>query len=478
MFDDTHAHTHRQNRFAVIPTTTKLGAIPDFKGRGVTIAFLDSGFRAHPDFASRVIAFHDVSGEERSPEDGEPTAVHWHGTQTVSACAGDGSLSDGVYKGLAPAAKLVLVKVSRNGSIGDAEIEAGLRWVAANRERLKIRIVNMSLGGDRDESSDTSAINRLAESLVEAGVVVTVAAGNAGNAHSIPPANAPSAITVGGFSDSNSLDAADLELYGSNHGPTIDGIVKPEILAPAMFVAAPILPGTNDYRAAESLSILADTPDYAFREMLAELFESTGLPQEAGNLAVPRLRNLVEDELNRRRVVATHYQHVDGTSFAAPIVASVVAQMIEANPGLTPAAVKHILTSTAFRLTGYPAIRQGFGVLNAPDAVSRALRETHALDATHLRPPRVANGSVEFRHHDHDASSIAVAGDFNGWDPEATRFAPADHGFWHAAIPVPASGDYRYKFVIDGREWKEDPSNLMKVEDGLGGFNSVLRVME
>lgn len=477
MLDDKHAHTHRQNRFAVIPTSSKLGALPDFKGRGVTIAFLDSGFRAHPDFAGRIIAFHDVSGEEHSLADGDPGAVHWHGTQTVSACAGDGSLSDGVYKGLAPASKLVLVKVSRNGSIGDAEIEAGLRWVAANRERLKIRILNMSLGGDRDESSDTSAINRLAESLVEAGVVVTVAAGNAGDARSIPPANAPSVITVGGFSDSNSLDTADFGLYGSNHGPTIDGIVKPEIIAPAMFVAAPILPGTNDYSAAESLSILADTPDYAFRHMLAELFNSTGLSDEAHDLPLADLRELVENELHRRRVVATHYQHVDGTSFAAPIAASVVAQMLEANPNLTPAAVKHVLISTAFRLTGFPAIRQGFGVLNATNAVARVLGESHALSGNELIPPRVSAGEIVFFHHDDDAESISLAGDFNDWNPQIEKFERGKNGVWKAAIAPLPSGEYRYKYVIDGKFWREDPNNLLKREDGFGGFHSILRVM-
>ena len=41
-------------------------------------------------------------------------------------------------------------------------------------------------------------------------------------------------------------------------------------------------------------------------------------------------------------IVATHYSHVDGTSFATPIVSSIVAQMIEANPKLTPGAVKNI----------------------------------------------------------------------------------------------------------------------------------------
>ena len=64
--------------------------------------FLDSGFFPHPDYADRVIAFKDISGEEKSfGEKAEPQGFHWHGTQTVVSCAGNGKLSDGVYSGLA-----------------------------------------------------------------------------------------------------------------------------------------------------------------------------------------------------------------------------------------------------------------------------------------------------------------------------------------------------------------------------------------
>ena len=82
--EPAHDHNHEQNRFAVIPTAEKLNADPAYAGGGVTIAFLDSGFYPHPDFASRVVAFHDISGEEHSLQNiAEPHSHHWHGTQTV-----------------------------------------------------------------------------------------------------------------------------------------------------------------------------------------------------------------------------------------------------------------------------------------------------------------------------------------------------------------------------------------------------------
>src|SRR5687767_8530287 len=96
--NETHDHPHFQNRFAVIPTAERLNGDPEFSGRGVTIAFLDSGFYPHPDIADRVIEFHDLYGEEISFADiAKPDGHHWHGTQTAVSCAGNGSLSDGIY---------------------------------------------------------------------------------------------------------------------------------------------------------------------------------------------------------------------------------------------------------------------------------------------------------------------------------------------------------------------------------------------
>src|SRR5215211_6246437 len=104
-----HAHAHAQNRFAVIPTHERLKADTALTGRGVTIAFLDSGFYPHPDLVeprSRVLAFKDIGGEEQSLdasfESGRtPESWHWHGTMVAVAAAGNGHLSGGVYRGLA-----------------------------------------------------------------------------------------------------------------------------------------------------------------------------------------------------------------------------------------------------------------------------------------------------------------------------------------------------------------------------------------
>jgi len=473
--NNSHDHSHAQNRSAVIPTAEKLNANSEYCGRGVTIAFLDSGFYPHPDFIDRVSAFHDISGEETSfSVIHEPLSHHWHGTQTVVACAGNGSLSDGIYRGPASEAKLVLVKVSKNGRIADRSIEDGLRWVIENREKYNVRILNMSLGGDVDLGVADSCINQLTEDLVAAGVVVTVAAGNSSESRSIPPANAPSVITVGGYSDENQFSVDGFDLYHSSFGATADGLVKPEIIAPAMYVAAPILPDTKDYRVAETLSMLASAPNYEFGPLLQKYWKDCGLDQPVLDLDNESARITVENELAKRKIVATHYQHVDGTSFAAPITASVAAQMIEANPGLTPAAVKNIMISTANRLSGHPAIRQGFGVLNAGLAVEKAREETHFLTPDNYFPRRIGLGWFGVCHAVEKWARVWFGGDVNDWREDSIQFTRMEHGLWQAAIPCQPAGNYRYKFLIDGTRWTEDPSHGLKEDDGLGGFNSIL----
>jgi serine protease AprX len=471
---DHHDHSHALNRFAVVPTAEKLGADSNFTGKGVTIAFLDSGFYPHPDLTvpnNRIVAFHDVSSDEFKLEPDRPVeSWHWHGTQTTIAAAGNGQLSGGTYRGLADQAQLVLVKVSRKGRIADDSIARGLRWVIENRLRFNIRVLNMSLGGDENVPCSESEIDQLAEEAIRQGIVVVVAAGNSADRAPIPPANSPAVITVGGYNDGNRLSNPDL--YHSSFGTSVDGSVKPELIAPAMWVAAPILPHTEDYRRAEALSALLQAPDYELPQIVRSLLE----PLEVSGFDAKdpaAIRAAAERLLTDHKIVATHYQHVDGTSFAAPIVASVIAQMLEANPKLSPALVKNILVSTADRVSSEAAIRQGYGMINARRAVEQALREMHQGNDDGFAAPRIFGDKVVFSFHDHAAESVALAGDFNDWS--STPLTKGTDGFWSVRVSIPETGRYSYKFVADGK-WLEDPSNVLKVEDGFGGLNSVLHI--
>ena len=100
-----HEHEHSTNRFAVIPTLARLDADPNYTGKGVTIAFLDSGFYPHPDLVeptNRILAYKDL--EDFNAEILLSTAAdtwQWHGTQTSVVASGNGRLSEGTYRGVA-----------------------------------------------------------------------------------------------------------------------------------------------------------------------------------------------------------------------------------------------------------------------------------------------------------------------------------------------------------------------------------------
>ncbi len=477
-----HDHQHSPNRFGVVPTHVRLNADTNYRGEGVTIAFLDSGFYPHADLLepeSRILAYEDLAQERPSlnPDD-KVESWQWHGTQTSVAAAGNGWLSDGAYRGLASDAQVVLVKASQQGRVSEENIARGIEWVIENRERYNIRVLNISLGGDQDVPCSRSIINQAAEEAISQGVVVVAAAGNSGaeGKHSIPPANSPSVITVGGYDDKNDLDPTTIDLYHSNFGPTADGFVKPELIAPAMWIAAPILPRTGLYERAETLSRLLAAPDYELSKLALELADQAGIPHRLLRRDAGAIRAFLESVLSEQKIIAAHYQHVDGTSFAAPIVASLVAQMIEANPALTPTMIKKILISTADRIAHAPVLRQGYGVIDARQAVSLAQDKTLQWDTITCAPPRIENGKVLFVFYDDRAASVSLAGDFNAWDGNKTKLDKDEHGFWWAALDAPPPGLYHYKFIVNGERWLEDPNNGMKAPDNYGGLNSVLTI--
>lgn len=375
---ESHATVFEQTSF-VLPTPLRMNANDQFTGHGVTVAFLDSGFYAHPDLTqptNRIIGYHSIfkPGDDQTSLKSADVAS-WHGMMTSVVAAGNGYLSDGFYRGLAPSSNVVLVKIGRTGHIPDEHIELGLRWVLKHREKYGIRIVNISAGGDIEQSYLNSPLCQTIERAVHEGIVVVCAVGNAGMAPGhpvLPPACSPSAISVGGLDDQNSLDRARRGMYRSSYGPTIDGLQKPEVIAPGIWVAAPILPHTPTADEAHLYAQLNGAPDEELKSIMAERKGVDKDLDEAADLPVPLLRQLITIKLHEGNVINQHYKYVDGTSFASPIVASTVACMLEANPGLTPQQVKRILIETAERVSGIEVDRQGWGVIAPRRAVEIA----------------------------------------------------------------------------------------------------------
>jgi 1,4-alpha-glucan branching enzyme len=99
-----------------------------------------------------------------------------------------------------------------------------------------------------------------------------------------------------------------------------------------------------------------------------------------------------------------------------------------------------------------------------------------------LVSPSLQADGVTFTYYDPDrrAARVALVGSFNNWDPRgyelrANLFAPPSAGLWQITIPSPPSGKYRYKFLVDDG-WIDDPENPERLEDGYGGFASILEV--
>ncbi len=83
---------------------------------------------------------------------------------------------------------------------------------------------------------------------------------------------------------------------------------------------------------------------------------------------------------------------------------------------------------------------------------------------------------VRFVVHAPNAENVILVGDFNNWSREASVMTdPENSGTWRITIPL-QSGTYRYKFLVDGKHWVNDPGADGRINDGFGGFNSLIRL--
>jgi serine protease AprX len=162
-------------------------------------------------------------------------------------------------------------------------------------------------------------------------------------------------------------------MYHSSFGPTLDGLQKPEVIAPSIWVAAPILPGTPTAAQAVLLHRLSEAPDDRLASLLDQMPGADPELDAAREAPASAIRELVRAKLHRNNVITGDYKHVDGSSFAAPIVSSVAAQMLEANPSLSPQKLKTLLIGTARRIADVEVDRQGWGVVDPEKAVLAAL---------------------------------------------------------------------------------------------------------
>jgi serine protease AprX len=318
-----------------------------YTGAGIGVAVIDSGIVGwHDDLArvdsgralvgQRVAAYADLTETSNGVAD-----TYGHGTHVAGIITGSGYDSDGEYAGVAPGAHLLVFKVLDGEGRGHvSDVIRAIDAAVANRARYNLRVINLSIGAPVLESYETDPLTLAARRAVEAGLVVVAAAGNFGkNANDeiqyggvTAPGNAPWVLTVGAYSHMGTLDPSDDRVAGySSRGPTaFDFAAKPDLVAAGTRIVS--------------------------------------LNDEGSALAERRPEDLVAGT----RGSAFPYLTLSGTSMAAPAVSGVVARMLEANPSLTPNAVKAILQYTATVRPEWDALSQGGGFLDGDAAVSLA----------------------------------------------------------------------------------------------------------
>ena len=145
-------------------------------GKGVTVAFLDTGISMHPDLQGRILAFRDFQNGKKYPYDDSG-----HGTHVAGICCGSGQLSRGQYAGMAPGAGIVSAKVlDHHGNGMREQVLSSVSWILKNKNRYHIKILNVSVGAVNSLEEKNAVLAECMEYAWDAGLVVVVAAGNMG----------------------------------------------------------------------------------------------------------------------------------------------------------------------------------------------------------------------------------------------------------------------------------------------------------
>ncbi len=309
------------------------------RGGGIGVAIIDTGFWKLDSLDKdslgngRVDAQFDAT---RNAVDSQYSSVstdtNGHGTHVTSLIASSRKDSDGRFFGVAPDARLISIKAfGDDGASSYATVIRGLDWVVTNRLQYNIRVLNLSLGAPARSRYWDDPLNKAVMRAWQSGIVVVVSAGNSGPLPQTVgvPGNVPYVITVGAMTDNFSNMGLDDKLASfSSTGPTFEGFVKPDLVAPGGHVWGFM---------ATYQKIAVDHPTF----------------MNSGDFFT-----------------------MSGTSQAAAIVSGVAALVISNNHGLTPDQVKcRIIASGKPAVTkdgqlAYSVLQQGAGLVNANAAVT------------------------------------------------------------------------------------------------------------
>lgn len=207
-----------------------------YRGAGVTIAVIDTGVAPHYDLTrpvNRIIGFKDFVNNKTSPYDD-----NGHGTHVAGIIAGNGYSSRGLYTGIAPEANILGIKaLNSKGSGNMSDIIAAIEYVVESKDEYDTKIVNLSFGSPSNTNYLKDPLCKAVREAKNAGLIVVAAAGNSGpeTRTIVSPGISPDVITVGAVDDKRTIDPSDDEIAEfSSRGPTNEGLIKPDVVAPGV----------------------------------------------------------------------------------------------------------------------------------------------------------------------------------------------------------------------------------------------------
>src|SRR5947209_2134911 len=303
----------------------------NYTGSGIGVALIDSGVNSHPDLMttgllplSRV-----VYNQSFVPGNSSAADPYGHGTHIAGLIAGNGISSSGplysqTFKGIAPGAKIVNLRVlDGNGSATDSTVIAAIDKAISLKSQYNIRVINLSMGHAVYESYKHDPLCIAVEKAWKSGIVVVVAAGNNGRYQATDgygtvtsPANDPDVITVGSMKTMGTPQRDDdLIASYSSKGPTlIDGVAKPDLVAPGNLLVSLEAPNSTLYN------------EFPGNRVPYNFYVKGGSTGSSSS-----------------------YFTLSGTSMAAGVVSGVVADLLQASPRLNPEQVKARLMKTAWK---------------------------------------------------------------------------------------------------------------------------------
>jgi len=311
-------------------------------GGGVTIGFLDTGLDQLQGTSSGLGLSTDLYGRDKfwGTYDAINNTISnysdeesGHGTHVASIAGNADYDVYGKVYGVAPNASLVGIKAfDAEGKATYADVIRGIDWALQVKDQINLKVLNMSFSGPARSYYWEDPLNQAVMKAWQAGIVVVASAGNKGPDPMTVgvPGNVPYIITVGAMTDNyTELDSSDDKVATfSAAGPTVEGFVKPEIVAPGGHLTGLMAFDTQ---------IVQEHPEF----------------HDGGR-----------------------YFEMSGTSQAAGVVSGVVALMLTQDPTLTPDEVKCRLMDSAhaaFDSNGklaYSVFQQGSGMVNAADALT------------------------------------------------------------------------------------------------------------